>query len=145
MAAEALTFGAWADKYFAEADLADSIKAMRWSVYVRNLATEFGRLKLEEITPARLLARCEKLKERGAAAPAVHACEIVLQVYRLAQARGLKVANPAEDIRPSAIARFGARDRAHSPSEIHIFFSALAQRYAAGALTYMKPKTAPNR
>lgn len=126
-AAEALTFGAWAERYFAEVHLADSTKAMRRSVYVRNLATEFGRLKLEEITPARLLARCEKIKARGASAPAVHAREIVLQVYRFVQARGLKVANPAEDIRPSAIATFKARDRALSPAELHIFFNALEQ------------------
>lgn len=126
-AAETLTFGSWADKYFAEADLAASTKAMRRSVYSRNLAAEFGRLKLEEITPGRLLARCEKIKERGAAAPAVHAREIVLQVYRFVQARGLKIDNPAEDIRPSAIATFKARDRALSPSEIHVFFNALEQ------------------
>jgi hypothetical protein len=42
---------------------------MRKPVYERNLASEFGRLKLEEITPAPLMARCEKIKERGAAAP----------------------------------------------------------------------------
>lgn len=51
---------------------------MRKSVYDRNLAEEFGRLKLEEITPVWLMARCEKIKERGAAAPAVQAREIVL-------------------------------------------------------------------
>lgn len=100
---------------------------MRKSVYNRNLALEFGCLKLEEITPVRLMARCEKIKERGAAAPAVHAREIVLQVFRFIQARGLKVENPAEAIRPSAIATFKARDRALSPSEIHVFFSALEQ------------------
>ena len=81
-AAEALTFGRWAEKYFAEAALAESTRAMRKSVYDRNLAVEFGRLKVEEITPVRLMARCEKIKERGAAAPAVHAREIVLQVFR---------------------------------------------------------------
>ena len=70
-ATEALTFGKWAEKYFAEAALAESTKAMRRSVYDRNLAADFGRLKLEEITPIRLMARCEKIKERGAAAPAV--------------------------------------------------------------------------
>lgn len=126
-AAEAFTFGRWAEKYFAEAALAESTRAMRKSVYDRNLAVEFGRLKLDEITPVRLMARCEKIKERGAAAPAVHAREIVLQVYRFIQARGLKVENPAEAIRPSAIATFKARDRALSPSEIHVFFSALEQ------------------
>jgi integrase len=126
-AAEALTFGRWAEKYFAEADLAESTRAMRKSVYDRNLAAEFGRLKLEEITPVRLMARCEKIKERGAAAPAVHAREIVLQVFRFIQARGLIVQNPADAIRPSAIATFKARDRALSPSEIHVFFGALEQ------------------
>lgn len=126
-AAEALTFGRWAEKYFAEAALAESTRAMRKSVYDRNLALEFGRLKLEEITPVRLMARCEKIRDRGAAAPAVHAREIVLQVFRFIQARGLKVENPAEAIRPSAIATFKARDRALSPSEIHVFFSALEQ------------------
>ncbi|WP_175684692.1 tyrosine-type recombinase/integrase [Burkholderia anthina] len=124
-AAEALTFGKWAEKYFAEASLAESTRAMRRSVYDRNLAAEFGQLKLEEITPVRLLARCEKIKERGAPAPAVQAREIVLQVYRFVQARGLKVANPAEDIRPSAIATFKPRDRALTPAEIHVFFKAL--------------------
>lgn len=124
-AAEALTFGMWAEKYFAEADLAESTRAMRKSVYDRNLAVEFGRLKLEEITPVCLMARCEKIKERGAAAPAVHAREIVLQVFRFIQARGLNIQNPAETIRPSAIATFKARDRALSPSEIHVFFDAL--------------------
>jgi len=124
-AAEALTFGKWAEKYFSEANLAESTRAMRKSVYDRNLAAEFGRLKLEEITPTRLMARCEKIKERGAAAPAVQARDIVLQVYRFVQARGLKVANPAEDIRPSAIATFKPRDRALTPSEIHVFFKAL--------------------
>lgn len=126
-AADALTFGNWAEKYFAEADLAESTRAMRKSVYDRNLADEFGRLKLEEISPVRLMARCEKIKERGAAAPAVHAREIVLQVFRFIQARGLKIDNPAESIRPSAIATFKARDRALTPAEIHTFFSALEQ------------------
>ena len=133
-AADALTFGSWAEKYFAEADLAESTKAMRKSVYDRNLADEFGRLKLEEITPVRLMARCEKIKERGAAAPAVHAREIVLQVFRFIQARGLKIDNPAESIRPSAIATFKARDRALMPAEIHTFFKALEQTATAATL-----------
>ena len=126
-AAEALTFGKWAEKYFAETKLAESTRAMRKSIYDRNLAAEFGRLKLEEITPTRLMTRCERIKERGAAAPAVHTREIVLQVYRFVQARGLKIDNPAEAIRPTAIATFKARDRALSPSEIHVFFAALEQ------------------
>lgn len=72
-AIEALTFGKWAERYFVDTALADSTRAMRKSVYKRNLPSEFGRLKLEEIMPARLMARCETIKERGAAAPAVQA------------------------------------------------------------------------
>ncbi len=52
-AAEAMTFGKWAEKYFTDATLAESTRAMRRSVYDRNLAAEFGRLKLEEITGRR--------------------------------------------------------------------------------------------
>lgn len=63
-AVEAMTFGKWAEKYFAEATLAESTRAMRKSVYDRNLAAEFGRLKLEEITPSRLLVRCTVLLSR---------------------------------------------------------------------------------
>lgn len=81
-AATELTFGAWTEKYFAEVPLAESTEVMRRSVYDRNLAQQFGRLRLEEVTPARLTARCEEIKARGAAAPApaLHAREIVMQV-----------------------------------------------------------------
>ena len=36
--AEALTFGAWAQKYFTETHIAESTRSMRKSVYDRNLA-----------------------------------------------------------------------------------------------------------
>jgi integrase len=62
---------------------------------------------------------------RVAAAPAVQARDIVLHVYRFVQARGQKVANPAADIRPSAIAKFKSRDPALTPAEIPVFFKAL--------------------
>lgn len=125
-AAEAMTLGKWAEIYFAEATLAESTRAMRKSVYDWNLAAEFGRLKLEEITPSRLLMRCEKIKERGAAAPAVQARDIVLQVYRFVQARAegsqscrrhtalrycyLQAARPGTDTRGDPCAR-SARPR----------------------------------
>ena len=57
----------------------------------------------------------------------MHAREIVLQVFRFVQARGLKVDNPAEAIRPKAIATFKPRDRSLSPSELRVFFDALEQ------------------
>lgn len=121
-------------EYFVEVKLAEATRAMRRVVYDRNLATEFGRLKLEEITPSRLLARCEKIRELGAPALAVQAQDIVLQIYRFIQARGLKIENPAEAIRPSAIATFKVRDRALSPEDIHRFFNALEEVSSAATL-----------
>jgi site-specific recombinase XerD len=57
----------------------------------------------------------------------VQARDIVLQVYRFVQARGLKVDNPAEAIRSCAIASFKPRARTLSSAEIHAFFCALEQ------------------
>lgn len=59
--------------------------------------------------------RCEKTEERGAAAPASRARDSILQLYRFVQAGGLKVTNPAADIRPSScdIQAAGPRTNAH--------------------------------
>jgi integrase len=133
-AADELNFGQWGEKYFAEVMLAASTKTMRRAVYENNLATEFGRLKLEEITPMRLLSRCEAIKARGAPSIAIQAREIVSQVYRFAQARGLKVENPAEAIRPRAIATRKPRERALVTDEIGIFFRALERAPTAPTL-----------
>jgi integrase len=133
-AANALTFGSWAERYFEDkadpnngAKLADSTLAMRRSVYTRYLVPAFGKLKLDEITPALLMQLCEKIKKNGAPAPAVQVREIVLLVYRfaLSKDKNLQLKNPAADIRPSDIASFKPRDRALSPSEIKIFFESL--------------------
>ena len=99
---------------------------MRRSIYNRDLLGPFGKLKLEEITPAALMALCEKVKARGAPAPAVQVREIVLLVFRFAHTKDktLDLKNPAESIRPSDIATFKARERALSPVEIKQFFLA---------------------
>lgn len=141
--AESLTFGSWADRYFTDksdpnngAKLADSTLAMRRSIYNRDLAGPFGKLKLEEITPAALMALCEKVKARGAPAPAIQVREIVLLVFRFAHTKDktLDLKNPAESIRPSDIATFKARERALSPAEIKQFFLALDETATAATL-----------
>lgn len=125
-ARDVLTFGAWAEKFFIEADLADSTKAMRRAIYTRDIEKAFGRLRADEITPAALLALCEKIKrERNAPATAVHVREITMQVFRFMQARGIEVDNPADRVKASAIATFKPRDRALTPDEIREFFKAL--------------------
>ncbi|KWH53858.1 tyrosine-type recombinase/integrase [Burkholderia anthina] len=132
-AAEALTFGGWAENYFThKADpksgaeqLADSTLAFRRSTYRRVIEPELGKLRLEEVTPQRLKRLCDDAKEKRGPAVAVHVREVVQAVFRHAQGSGQAVSNPAEAIRASAIATFEARDRALSPGEIRTFLTAL--------------------
>lgn len=132
-AAAAPTFGAWTQKYFefkadpksGEERLAESTLAMRKSIYKRALESKFGKLKLEEITAARLKALCDDLKQNRGPAVAVQTRDLVLNVFRYAQGSGVAVLNPAEAVRPNTIATFKPRDRALDPSEIRQFFDAL--------------------
>lgn len=119
---DAETFGAWAEKWLRGYQMADSTRDMRKSVYTRELKKQFGNQKLAEITHEDLRALTDAIVERGAPATAVHAREVVLQVYRWAIERGQKVENPAEMVRPTSIARFEPRDRALAPSEISLMF-----------------------
>ncbi len=121
---EAMTFGGWAKSYFdfkadpksGDEQLAESTLAIRRSTYRRAIEPALGRLKLEEVTPQRLMKLCDDAKEMRGPAVAVHIREIVLAVFRHAQNRGLTVSNPAEAVRASAIATFSPRDRALTPA-----------------------------
>ncbi|MEW5756427.1 MAG: tyrosine-type recombinase/integrase [Pseudomonadota bacterium] len=119
---DAETFGAWAEKWLRGYQMADSTRDMRKSVYTRELEKRFGNQKLAEITHEDLRALTDAIVDRGAPATAVHAREVVLQIYRWAIERGQKVENPAEMVRPASIARFEPRDRALAPSEIGLMF-----------------------
>lgn len=103
---DAVTFGAWAEKWLRGYQMADSTRDMRRSVYERELKPKFGNQKLAEITHEDLRALTDAIVERGAPATAVHAREVVLQVYRWAtqnvfrQAEALlKVAEAARGLR----------------------------------------------
>lgn len=119
---DAETFGAWAEKWLRGYQMADSTRDMRKSVYTRELKKQFANQKLVEITHEDLRALTDAIVDRGAPATAVHAREVVLQVYRWAIERGQRVENPAEMVRPTSIARFEPRDRALAPSEIGLMF-----------------------
>lgn len=116
------TFGAWAEKWLRGYQMADSTRDMRRSVYTRELKGKFGNQKLNEITHEDLRAITDTIVERGAPATAVHAREIVLQVYRWAIERGQKVENPADLVRPASIAKFEPRDRSLTPGEIGLMY-----------------------
>lgn len=115
-------FATWATRWFDKYRMAESTRDMRRSVYERDLARPFGRLLLAEITHNELRALCDRIVERGAPATAVHAREIVMQVFEYARQRGIDVENPADRVTPSSIARFVARDRSLSPPEIRLLY-----------------------
>lgn len=115
---DAETFGAWSEKWLRGYQMADSTRDMRRSVFERDLKGKFGNQKLAEITHEDLRALTDAIVARKAPATAVHAREIVFQVYRWAIERGQKVENPAELVRPTTIAKFEPRDRALTPDEI---------------------------
>ena len=119
------SFGQWADEWLVKYTMAESTRDMRRSVYERDLEKSFGRLKLEEVTPDELRELCDRIVARGAPATAVHAREIVMLVFRYARERGVKLANPADEVRPSSIARFQPRDRSLSEEEIGLLFKYL--------------------
>jgi len=75
---------------------------------------------LTEITPDDLRALCNKVKDRGAPATAIHVRDIVKQIYGFAILHGEKAANPADEVGPASIATFAPKDRSLSPTEIRI-------------------------
>lgn len=122
---EAKNFGEFAERWFQEARMADSTRAMRRSVYERDILPTFRNRLLSEITPDDLRAVCTKVKERGAPATAIHVREVVKLVYGFAILHGEKVSNPAEEVGPASIATFVPKDRALSPAEIRIMLGQL--------------------
>lgn len=119
------TFGAWADKWFKGHTMADSTRDMRQSIYDRELKEPFAKCKLPEITHEDLRRLTDAIVARGAPATAVHAREVVMQVYRWAKERGVSVENPADLVRPNSIATFEARDHALKPEEIGLMYAYL--------------------
>jgi integrase len=125
------SFAVWAERWLAKHKMAESTRAMRRSVYERDLKKPFGALLLSEIDDVALRALCDRILERNAPAVAVHAREIVMMVFRYAEARGEKHPNPGDAVRPSSIATFEARDRSLTPHEIALFYRYLARTQCA--------------
>ncbi|MFZ5887570.1 MAG: tyrosine-type recombinase/integrase [Chloroflexota bacterium] len=116
------SFDDWAQAWLRGYEMAESTRDMRRAIYERELKRPFGNKRLTEITDDDLRQLTDMIVDRGAPATAVHAREVVLQVYRWANERGQKVKNPAEEVRPSTIAKFQPRDRALSPEEIGLMY-----------------------
>ncbi|MDP3240139.1 MAG: tyrosine-type recombinase/integrase [Reyranella sp.] len=122
---EAKRFGEFGEKWFEESRMADSTKAMRRTIYERDILPTFRNRLLTEITPDDLRTMCGKVKERGAPATAVHVRDIVKQIFAFAILHGEKVPNPADVVGPASIATFVPKDRSLSPAEIRVMLGQL--------------------
>ena len=122
---EAKSFGEFGERWLQDARMADSTRAMRRTVFERDILPTFRKRLLNEILPEDLRAMCERVKARGAPATALHVRDIVKLIFSFAILHGEKVSNPADEVGPSSIATFVARDRSLSPSEIRIMLTQL--------------------
>lgn len=122
---EAKRFGEFGEKWFQELRMADSTRAMRRSIYERDILPTFRNRLLTEIAPDDLRVMCGKVKERGAPATAVHVRDIVKLIFAFAILHGEKVANPADEVGPASIATFVPKDRSLSPGEIRVMLGQL--------------------
>lgn len=107
---------------------------MRRSIYNRVLAGPFGKLNLDEIKPVALGELLDRVKTERGPGPAVHARELVLQVYRFAKGRGVDTANPAEGLARKSYATFVPRERNLSRHEIKTFVDGLEKTGTAPTL-----------
>jgi integrase len=122
---EAKSFGEFGERWFKEAPMADSTRAMRRVIFDRDIVPVWKNRLLTEISPDDLRALCAKVKDRGAPATAIQVRDIVKQIYGFAILHGEKIANPADEVGPASIATFVPKDRALSPTEIRIMLKQL--------------------
>lgn len=122
---EAKSFGEFGEKWLTAAPMADSTRAMRRSIWERELLPVWRNRLLTEISPNDLRAHCGKIVDRGAPATAIHVRDILKQIYGFAILHGEKVANPADEVGPASIATFVPKDRSLSPSEIRVMLKQL--------------------
>lgn len=122
---EAKSFGQFGEKWLQAAPMADSTRAMRRSIFERELLPVWKSRLLTEISPSDLREHCLKIVDRGAPATAIHVRDILKQIYAFAKLHGEKVPNPADEVGPASIATFVAKDRSLSPAEIRVLFKVI--------------------
>ncbi|MEK9211613.1 tyrosine-type recombinase/integrase [Sphingomonas sp. 2378] len=122
---EAKSFGEFGERWLQEARMADSTRAMRRSVFERDILPTFRHRLLSEISHEDVRAMCAKVKGRGAPATALHVRDIVKLIFDFAILHGEKTTNPAAEVGPSSIATFVPRDRSLSPTEIRLMLTEL--------------------
>jgi len=106
---EAKSFGEFGERWLERAPMADSTRAMRRSIFERELRPAWQKRLLTEIQPDDLRTLCGKIVDRGAPATAIHVRDIVKQIYGFAILHGERVPNPADEVGPSSVAIFDPR------------------------------------
>ena len=140
--ADAMNFGRWTTRYFEfKSDeksgaerLADSTLSFRRSIYTRILAGPFEKLNLDEIKPVALGELLDRVKTERGPGPAVHARELVLQVYRFANGKGVDIPNPADALARKAYATFVPCERNLSRQAIKTLLDGLENTGTAPTL-----------
>jgi putative integrase P4 len=112
-------------QYIDDAPIVGSTRALRQATLDREIRPTLGGRFMGEVTTQQVRALCEKIKDRGAPSTALLVRELLNATYRYAINKGHRLTNPVETITGSSIATFKPRERALSPREIGIFFSAL--------------------
>lgn len=123
----ARTFGEWAERWFEKGVMAESTRAMRRSIYERDVKPVFEARLLVEIEAQDIRVLCEKIVARDAPATAIHVREQIKLIFAFARLHGVKIENPATEVSPASIASFTPRERALTPKEIRILYPLLQQ------------------
>lgn len=84
----------------------------------KDIVPTLGATRLDEVTPADVLALCDRIKKRGADQSALQVRNVLKRIYAFAIARLRVQFNPAAAIEASYIATAKSRDRALSRDEI---------------------------
>lgn len=84
---EAKSFGQFGEKWLQAAPMADSTRAMRRSIFERELLPVWKSRLLTEISPGDLREHCLKIVDRGAPATAIHVRDIFLSADHLAASK----------------------------------------------------------
>ncbi|WP_417462984.1 tyrosine-type recombinase/integrase [Kordiimonas sp.] len=124
---EARSFGEFGKRWLGEARMADSTRAMRKTIFDRDILPAFKNRLLGEVRAEDVRQLCGKVKDRGAPATAIHVRDIIKQIFAYAILHGEKVKNPADEVGPASIATFEPRDRALTPAEIRVMLLLLEQ------------------
>lgn len=120
------TFGAWLERYVADAKVADSTAKMRQYAIQNHLAPALSKLQLSEITDNDVRRLADKLVAEKAPSTALLCRMLIKNVFKYASTHGgPKLRSPTEDVPPSTIHVNMPKTRALAPKEIGYLLNAM--------------------